>query len=140
MVESGGRLCVDYYEKSLKSALLPRQWLRPVTTRMPRDRLFAALETLVPLMLPVSRALGRLPVAGSLLKRLVPVANYEGILQLNETQLREWALLDTFDWLAPEYDQPQTAATAREWLEQAGLTSIEVLKAGHLVGRGVKAS
>jgi SAM-dependent methyltransferase len=137
MLAKGGRLCVDYYEKSLKSMLLPRHWLRPVTKRMPKARLFGILEALVPILLPVSRALDRAP-GGSLLKRLVPVANYEGILDLSESQLREWALLDTFDWLAPEYDQPQTAATVREWLVQAGLSNAEVLKAGHLVGRGMK--
>jgi 2-polyprenyl-3-methyl-5-hydroxy-6-metoxy-1,4-benzoquinol methylase len=138
MLANGGQLCVDYYEKTLKGALLPKHWLRPVTKRMPKARLFGILEALVPLLLPVSRALGRIPVAGRLLKRLVPVANYEGILELSESQLREWALLDTFDWLAPQYDQPQTVATARKWLVQAGLSNAEVVKAGHLVARGAK--
>jgi 2-polyprenyl-3-methyl-5-hydroxy-6-metoxy-1,4-benzoquinol methylase len=138
MVARGGQLCVDYYEKSFKSVLLPKYWLRPLTKRMPKVQLFFTLQRLVPLLLPVSRGLARIPFAGELLKRLIPVANYEGIFPLTETQLREWALLDTFDWLAPEYEQPQTAATARQWLEQAGLRDIEVLKVGHLVGRGVK--
>ena len=40
--------------------------------------------------------------------------------------------------LAPAYDQPQTPYTNRLWLEQAGLHDIEVLNAGHLVGRGKK--
>jgi hypothetical protein len=70
---------------------------------------------------------------------MVPVANYCGVLPLSPTQLREWALLDTFDWLSPAYDNPQTAATVRQWLERAGLSEIEVLKAGHLVGRGKRA-
>lgn len=105
---------------------------------MPEAQLFVILQRLVPLLLSMSRVLGRIQVAGKLLKRTVPVANYEGILPLSETQLREWALLDTFDWLAPEYDQPQTPATVCEWLTQAGLKNIEVLKAGHLVGRGMK--
>lgn len=138
MLVEGGRLCVDYYEKSFKSQLMPKYWLRPITTRLPRLHLFAALERLVPVMLPISRALARVPGVGKLLKRLVPVANYDGIYPLTEPQLIEWALLDTFDMLAPAYDQPQTAATARRWLEQAGLRDIEVLTAGLLVGRGTK--
>lgn len=138
MLADGGRLCVDYYEKSFKSLLLPKYWLRPITTRLPKLQLFAALERLVPMMLPISRALARVPAMGELLKRVVPVANYDGIYPLTEPQLREWALLDTFDMLAPAYDQPQTAATARRWLVQAGLRDIEVLKAGHLVGRGTR--
>ncbi len=138
MVAAGGHLCVDYYEKSMKSRLLPKYWLRPVTKRLPKPALFASLERMVPALLQVSRTFGRIPLAGGVLQRLVPVANYDGILPLDETQLREWALLDTFDWLAPAYDQPQTAATARKWFEQAGLSHIEILKAGHLVARGMK--
>ena len=77
-----------------------------------------------------------IPVVGLGLKRLAPVANYDGILPLSESQHLEWSLLDTFDMLAPAYDQPQTPETVRRWLESAGLEQIEVLLAGHLVGRG----
>ena len=129
---------MDYYEKSFKSLLLPKYWLRPGTKRLPQARLFGVLERLVPLLLPVSRAVGRVPVLGRGLRRLIPVANYEGLLPLNAVQLREWALLDTFDWLSPAYDQPQTAKTARLWMQHAGLRDIEVLRAGHLVARGIK--
>lgn len=138
MLASSGKLCVDYYEKTFKSALLPKYWLRPITKRLPKASLFSTLERVVPTMLTISRALGRVPTAGRLLKRLVPVANYDGIYELDETQLREWALLDTFDMLAPAYDQPQTAANVRGWLEEAGLDEVEVLTADHLVGRGVR--
>jgi 2-polyprenyl-3-methyl-5-hydroxy-6-metoxy-1,4-benzoquinol methylase len=138
MVAAGGRLCVDYYGKSWRSALLPKYWLRPVTKRLPKPTLFAFLQRAVPVLLPVSRAVGRIPLLGGGLRRLVPVADYTGILPLSEQQQLEWALLDTFDWLSPEYDSPQTAATVRAWFEDAKMMQIEVLKAGHLVGRGQK--
>jgi SAM-dependent methyltransferase len=136
MLRSGGRLCVDFYEKSWKTILLPKYWLRPITTRLRKDVLFTTLETVVPLALRVGRLLRRLPVLGESLTRLVPVANYIGILPLSEEQHVEWSLLDTFDWFGPQYDQPQTATTVRAWMVRAGLKDIEVLKAGHLVGRG----
>ena len=136
MVAGGGRLCVDFYQKSWKSVLLPKYWLRPMTKRMAKTTLFNFLESLTPSLLLLSRVLGRIPVVGRGLKRLVPVANYDGILPLSESQHREWSLLDTFDMLAPEYDQPQTPETVRRWLESAGLEQLEVLRAGHLVGRG----
>jgi 2-polyprenyl-3-methyl-5-hydroxy-6-metoxy-1,4-benzoquinol methylase len=138
LVAPGGRLCVDFYEKSWKSALLPKYWLRPFTKRMPKSKLFSLLEVLVPTLLPASSALAKIPVIGRQLKRIVPVANYAGELPLDHQQQLEWSLLDTFDWLSPEFDNPQNAATVRSWLEDAGMESIEVLKAGHLVGRGVK--
>lgn len=136
MLAGGGRLCVDFYEKSWKSALLPKYWLRPFTRRLPRAKLFALCERLVPKLLPLSRALSRVPIVGSTLRRAVPVANHQGVLPLSPAQLQEWALLDTFDWLAPAYDNPQTAVTVRRWLEQANLLAIEVEKAGHLSARG----
>jgi hypothetical protein len=77
---------------------------------------------------------------GRTLKRLIPVADYTGIYPLSDQQLREWALLDTFDMLAPEYDNPQTSQKVREWLKSARLVDIEVLHEGHLVGRGRKLS
>jgi 2-polyprenyl-3-methyl-5-hydroxy-6-metoxy-1,4-benzoquinol methylase len=136
MLEPGGRLCVDFYQKSWKASLLPRTWLRPLTRRMPGGRLFSLLEAAVPALLKISCALGRVPLVGGGLKRLVPVANHVGILPLSEKQHLEWALLDTFDWFSPEFDNPQTPGTVRAWLEAAGIEHIDVLKAGHLVGRG----
>ena len=136
MVAGGGRLCVDFYQKSWKSLMLPKYWLRPMTKRMPKTRLLAVLEALVPKLLLISRGLGRVPLLGGGLKRLVPVANYAGMLPLSERQHLEWSLLDTFDMLSPEFDYPQTPETVTRWLHKAGLAQIEVLKAGHLVGRG----
>jgi len=138
VVAPGGNICVDYYEKSFKSLLLPKYWLRPITKRLQKTTLFSLVEALVPVLLPISRMLGRIPVAGKFLKRVVPVANYEGVHPLNEKQLREWALLDTFDWLSPAYDNPQTKYSARLYMERAKLERIEVLRVGHLVARGRK--
>jgi hypothetical protein len=138
MLAPGGRLVVDFYERSLKSRLLPRYLLRPLTTRMDKARLFGTLERVTPALMSVSEAVRRIPGAGRYFHRIVPVANYTGMLPLTEEQLQEWALLDTFDWLAPAYDYPQTAETVQRWLDDARLEQTAVLKAGHLVGRGRK--
>lgn len=137
-VKPGGRLAVDFYMRCWSSFFEPRYWLRPITTRVPHPTLFQAVLRSVPVLLPVSRAIGRVPVVGRMLRRLVPVANYEGIQPLNRRQLHEWAVLDTFDWLSPAYDQPQTPDVLQSWLEEADLEEIEVLKVIHLVGRGRK--
>jgi SAM-dependent methyltransferase len=138
MVARGGRLCVDFYERSWKSWLWPKYWIRPITKHMSQKRLFKILQRWVPNLLSISIAFQRIPLVGSSVKHLVPVANYHGIYPLSDQQLREWALLDTFDMFAPKFDNPQTAETVQRWLQQAGLEKIEVLKAGHLAGRGQK--
>ncbi len=138
MLKSGGCLCTDYYWKRIRTMLHMKYLLRPVTKRMPQQKLFSLLEKSVPTLLVASQFLGRIPLLGRFLKRLIPVADYTGIFPLSDQQLRDWALLDTFDWLAPEYDNPQTAVGVRRWLEAAGLLGVEVFHSGHLVARGHK--
>lgn len=140
MVAAGERLCVDFYWKRIRTMLHAKYLLRPITKRMPQQKLFKFLQTVVPVLLPVSQQLGRIPVMGRVLKRLIPIADYTGIYPLSAHQIKEWALLDTFDMLAPEYDNPQTLASVRFWFEKAGLVEVEVFHGGHLVGRGRKPS
>ncbi len=135
-VAPGGRLVVDVYPRRWRNRVHPKYLLRPMTKRMDQRQLFDLIERAAPMLLRVSRAVGRLPVAGPHLRKLVPVANYDGVLPLSPRQLEEWAVLDTFDWLAPRYDQPQTAGTVKAWFEVAGLEDIQVVMAHHLTGRG----
>jgi SAM-dependent methyltransferase len=139
-LKPGGRIAVDVYQGGWRRALNTKYWLRPLTSRLPQDRLFRAVERSAPLLLSVSRKVGRVPVVGKFAQRLLPVANYEGRYGLNRRQLQEWAVLDTFDMLAPEYDQPQTPRALHRWTHEAGLQEIEIGKFGHLVARGRKAA
>jgi len=86
--------------------------------------------------LQVSRAVGRVPVVGRVATRALPVANYERVFELDERQLRDFAVLDTFDWLSPRYDQPQTPATLSRWLRELGLVDVTIDHPAHLTGRG----
>lgn len=135
---SGGKICVDFYWRRIRTMLHAKYLFRPITKRMHQQNLFSLLESIVPTLLVISQSVGRIPKVGRFLKRLLPVADYTGIFPLSKQQLKEWALLDTFDMLAPEYDNPQSSKTVRSWLEKAGLVDVEVFHASHLVGRGVK--
>jgi SAM-dependent methyltransferase len=135
---NNGYFCIDFYEKNLKSKFLPKFWLRPITKRMNEKKLFQLLQKWTPRLLFLSNLFSNVPIIGLYLKRVVPVANYKGILNLSDKQLEEWALLDTFDWLAPEYDNPQNSITISKWLNNASFQNIEVLKVVHLVGRAQK--
>ncbi len=138
MLAPGGRLCVDVYWKRVRTMLHTKYLLRPLTKRLPPKQLFGALRHAVPVLLTVSQQLGRIPLAGRVLKRLIPVADYTGIYPLSDRQLQEFALLDTFDMLAPRYDNPQTSRMVRHWFDSAGLEGVEIFLEGHLVGRGHK--
>ena len=137
-IKTGGQFCIDFYEKSIKSMFLPKYLLRPITKRMKKEIVFSLLESRVDFLLKMSRLLKKVPFLGRLFARLVPVADYSDILPLSQKQIREWAILDTFDWLTPTYDNPQTKKSLRRWLNEFGFNQIEVLKEGHIVGRGTK--
>lgn len=133
-----GRLAMDIYPRQARNLLWPKYWLRVLTRHLPPEQVFGFARMLVALLWPVSLAIGRLPLLGRKLRHVVPVANYEGIYPLSSEQLREWALLDTFDMLAPRYDHPQSAKTVTRWFAATELQDVVVFRAGHLVGRGVK--
>lgn len=140
MLMKGGKLCVDFYWKRLRTMLHTKYLLRPITKRMSQQKLFSLLERCVPLLLIVSQALGLVPLLGRILKRLIPVADYTGLYPLSDQQLKEWALLDTFDMLSPKYDNPQTPSTVQQWLDKAQLSETKVFNGRHLVGSGTKLS
>lgn len=139
-LKPGSRLAVDLYPRTWSVPVHPRTWLRPLTTRLARTTLLTAVERAVPVLLPISRGVGGIPTVGRFLRRLVPVANYDGVYPLTERQLLEWAILDTFDWLSPVHDHPQTEHALRRWFQAAGLVEIEIVRFGLLVGRGRRAA
>lgn len=137
MVRSGGSLAVDVYPRMLQNLLWTKYWLRPITKRMSAPALFRVVEASTNGLLRLSNFVSQVPLVGSRLRYLVPVANYDGVLPLSPPQLREWAILDTFDMLAPAHDHPQSSRTLREWFIEAGMTQVEIFRRGPLVGRGV---
>jgi len=133
----GGQIAVDVYPRTMKALLhYPRYLLRPIAKRLPAPLLYDLVERAVALFLPLSMLLKRIPLIGRYLYPLIPVANYLGEVPLDRARLREWSVIDTFDWLACWYDQPQTAATLRSWFVQAGLAQVEVRRLGSFVGTG----
>ncbi|MEQ8314069.1 MAG: class I SAM-dependent methyltransferase [Gammaproteobacteria bacterium] len=138
MLKPGGQLCVDYYEKSWKSLFYIKYYLRPITCRLRHQTVLNLVEVMVTVLLPVSRLFSAIPVLGRYLKRIIPIESYYGVYPLSQKQHRDWSVLDTFDWLTPAYDKPQTRNTIRVWMQQAGLQNVEVEKIGHIVARGRK--
>ena len=136
LLSNDGKLCADFYWNRLQTILHPKYLVRPITKRMPQDLLFSTLKKIVPTLLIMSRIAGKSPVGAKVLQRLIPVANYEGRYPLNEQQLVEWALLDTFDMLAPAYDKPQSVKTVKKLFQNSQLVDTEIEHVGHLVGRG----
>ena len=137
-VAEDGRLAVDVYPKLWRNVLWSKYWVRPLTKTMSRGRLFSLVEAMVRYLLPISLVVGRIPVVGRRLRYAIPVANHEPDFPLTPEQVREWAVLNTFDMLAPAHDHPQSAKTLTRWFSEAGFRKVEVFRRGHLIGRGIR--
>lgn len=140
-LKPGGRFCFDVYASPI-SYLHPRHLLRPITKRMDKQVLYRRICTWVPWLLPISTALHRVPIAGEYLARLIPVANWRKNIALpNEEVYREWAVLDTFDWLSPAYEQPQSKRKLSHVVAQLPLEDVEIFGVrGLYVVRGRKSA
>ena len=138
MLKSHGKLAIDLYPRLNRNIFWPKYWLRPLTKRVPANKLFPMIQRAVPVLLPVSQALGRVPVVGRQLRKVVPVSNYEGVFPLSPLQVKEWAVLDTYDMLAPAHDHPQSVTTVRDWFNEAGMSDVFVERMGFVVGRGTR--
>lgn len=138
VLKPGGKMAIDVYPRLLRRVFDSHYWIRPITKRLRRDRLFKMVQRAVPILLPLSNVLGRVPIAGRWLRHAVPVANYEGRYPLSEQQLMDWAVLDTFDMLAPAHDKPQTRSTVMRWFQDGGFEAVKVFRRGQWIGRGIK--
>jgi SAM-dependent methyltransferase len=128
----GGAIAADVYRRQpFVDRWSAKTLWRPLTTRLPRERLRRLVEWYVPRWLPIDTRLARVPRVGRFLTALVPCWNYTGLLPLDDDELRAWAVLDTFDALSPRYDRPQTLEAVRDWVRDAGLADVEVRYGGN---------
>jgi SAM-dependent methyltransferase len=136
LVAPGGWLVVDCYQLTAIALLHWKYILRPLTRRMPPDRLYALIERGVPPLLPVWKALRRL--GGRYATRVLPIVSYSQ-LGIPDELNRAWSILDTFDMYAPRYDNPRSLASVRRWYRRHGFVDIQVSYGPNgIIGRGRK--
>lgn len=124
-LKPGGQIAIDVYAKNFRTKFYTKYWVRPVTKRMKKDRLLKIIKWYVPLWFPLSTAFLKVPMIGKFLAQIIPVTNYsQQFPELSRTQLVEWAILDTFDMLSPEYDNPQSLDTLYSWVDKYNLNKI----------------
>ena len=133
----GGRIAIDVYAVETRlTKLAAKYWWRPLTRRLPRRTLWRALAFYLPLWTPIDSVLQRVPGL-SLLAVLVPCWN-KSDLPIDRKLRLDWTVLDTFDALAAEYDQPQRLDTVRSWFQEAGLEDIHVRPGGNGILGGAR--
>ena len=108
-----------------------KYWVRPLARRLQPAALYRLTRAYVERVWPLATTVRRIPRIGPTLVWRMLVADYSREFPTaSDEQLREWAVLDTFDMLSPRYDYPQTAREFRSWHQSSGLEEIEVVR-GH---------
>jgi glycosyltransferase involved in cell wall biosynthesis/SAM-dependent methyltransferase len=133
MPRPGGELGLWWYKKYWWTYLDQKYLLRPLFRWWPDETLYRFVRAYVPWLLPVSRALTRVPWCGpplNLAGRILPCANRDDIPGLSRREAVEWSILDTFDQYAPRYDRPQSWRAVQTVLNDAGYTFLRTRRRG----------
>jgi 2-polyprenyl-3-methyl-5-hydroxy-6-metoxy-1,4-benzoquinol methylase/uncharacterized protein YbaR (Trm112 family) len=140
LLRPGGRIALTAYERKPWTKLYAKYLIRPLTKRVSKQTLLAGIKRTMPFLFPLTNALFRLPLAGRLFMFAIPVANYVHEGQLTVKQRYDWAILDTFDMLSPQYDQPRTQPEMEDALKTAGVVNLRRLDNAGLNIIGEKAA
>jgi len=142
VVRSGGRVSFFIYKKKRWTLLYSKYLVRPFTTRLPERVLLALIKVSMPFLFVLTEILFRIPVLGRYFAFVIPVANYVGANNrqpgLSARQRYQWAVMDTFDMLAPKFDQPQVEADVRATLASAGVEDVKITAPYALCLNGTK--
>ncbi|WP_088279878.1 methyltransferase domain-containing protein [Ideonella sp. A 288] len=127
MPRPGGHVVADVYARQpwYKHLVNTKYWVRPLTRRMSAERLHRWVSRYITLMWPATKVISRCPLGRRIALGLL-ICDYRGRFELDDDQLRDWAILDSFDMLSSAYDQPQSIETVRRWVAEGGLHDAQV--------------
>ncbi len=104
----GGEIVVDFYPiKGWWTKIHAKYILRPITKRLNHTRLMNWIEVNIDWLIKTEQALHKLGLG--VVARFLPIVDIQGGFPkgLSKAEIREWAVLDTFDMFSPAYDNPQ---------------------------------
>lgn len=137
----GGAMAIDVYNKprGLQKILNTKYIVRPITKKIQPEKLYRLCKRYIEFMWPIARIINKIPFRGRRLNWILLICDYRGYYPLSDEILKEWAILDTFDMLAPAYDFPQTIETVQRWFKEANLVNIDIQYGYNgIEGRGIR--
>lgn len=126
-LKPGGEIVIDVYANTFKTKFYSKYWVRYFTKKVNKIQLLNFIKWYIPIWMPISTIFLKIPFFGKFLAQIIPICNYSRQFPtLSKKQLEEWAILDTFDMLSPEYDNPQKYSTLRKWIKKYNLEEIYI--------------
>lgn len=117
----GGEIIVDFYPiKGWWTRIHAKYILRPITKRMPHEKLFRLIEKNVDWFIKAHLILHKIGLG--VMTRFLPIVDLRTLptASLNAEQLREWVVLDTFDMFSPMHDHPQRIKKVAQMFQRHG--------------------
>lgn len=102
-----GEIVVDFYPiKGWYTKIHSKYILRPFTKRLSKPTLLKLIKNNIGWMLAIFDILCKIRLG--IFTRFIPITDVRNFpISLDAAKRREWAIMDTFDGLSPEYDNPQ---------------------------------
>lgn len=136
---NGGEIVVDFYPiQHWYTKIHAKYILRPFTKRIRHDQLLKKIEANIDWLIKAHFFLHKIGLG--VFARFLPIVDITNTFPkyLDSEQLREWAVLDTFDMFSPEHDHPQRVEDVTAMFERHGA---KVVFAGfETFGEGFKAA
>jgi hypothetical protein len=122
----GGQNVVDFYAiKGWYTKIHSKYILRPLTKRLPKPFMLRLIRLNIRWMLGLFWMMGLFDLLCAVrmgaLTRFIPITDVRGFPKgLSPAQRREWAVMDTFDGLPPEFDNPQRVEDVARMFRRRG--------------------
>ncbi|HET6383844.1 MAG TPA: class I SAM-dependent methyltransferase [Armatimonadota bacterium] len=130
-VKPGGILVFDHFRPTLSRYTKTATLLRVILRRLPPAIGIKVTEALTRCLLPLHKLTRNFRLGQMLLSRISPVESYyQSYPQLDDELLRQWAVLDTHDYLTAWYSHTRRPGQIRAALKDLGLREISLHRAG----------
>ncbi len=124
-LKKDGKLVIDMYKKMLRSLINTKYWVRPFTKDVEPQKLYNGVVKYINFMWPLFKVISKIPKVGRQINWQILIPDYTKY-GLKGEALKEWAILDCYDMLSPQYDNPQSLKTMKKWFDEAKLKDIDV--------------
>lgn len=137
-LKTKGKISMWVYEKSFRSLLGYKYWIRPIVKTLSLKQKLILSKILVTLFLPLGLLFDYIPILNKYLLRLLPFAFRKPRKKSSLKEILEWSVLDTYDNISPEYDNPISEKNLINWLEDSNIIEIKRLVVPSLALTGKK--
>ena len=117
----GAEIAVDFYPiNGWWTKVSAKYMLRPLAKRLSHERLLRFIEFNIDSLVALQYFLHSIGLGKTV--RFLPVCNVKDSFPrtLTKSEVREWAILDTFDQYSPEHDHPQRIQDVAHMFERFG--------------------